>query len=60
MLPGQYDFHLENAIKSAEKRKKIRWADYQNRKRKKAAATQNRPTRCFLLLLLIFDVLRIV
>ena len=47
MLPGQYDFQMENAIKSVEKQKKIRWVDYQNRKRKKAAATQNRPTRCY-------------
>ena len=35
MLPGQYDFQIENAIKSAQKRKKIRSDDYQNRKRKK-------------------------
>ena len=35
MLPGQYDFQIENAIKSAQKRKKISSDDYQNRKRKK-------------------------
>ena len=35
MLPGQYNFQMENAIKSAEKRKKICGANYQNRKRKK-------------------------
>ena len=35
MLPGQYDFQVEKAIRGAEKRKQIRSAKYKNQKAKK-------------------------
>ena len=34
LLPGQYDFQIEDAIKAAEKRKKIRTEEYKRRRTK--------------------------